>query len=94
MREFEVVVTAVLFAGLLLWRRSASVGAMSDAPVSLENIRKGVARGWYKAQLCTIEGKPAVKLSGIANGKLYSDYYPVTQATWSALKSDGVPMLS
>lgn len=70
------------------------VGAMSDTPVSLDNVRKGIARGWYKAQLCTVDGKPAVKLSGTANGKPYSDYYPVTQAAWTALKSDGVPMLS
>lgn len=94
MRGFEVVVTAVLLAGLLLWRRSASVGAMSDKTVSLENIRKGVTRGWYKVQLCHIDGKPAVKLSGIANGKPYSDYYPVSQATWDALKADGTPIIS
>lgn len=66
------------------------VGMMTDAPVSLENIRKGIARGWYKAQLCTIDGHPAVKLSGTANGKPYSDYYPVSQATWNSLKQDSV----
>ena len=70
-----------------------AVGRMSDTPVSLENVRKGVARGWYTAQLCKVDGKPAVKLSGTANGKPYSDYYPVTQATWNALKADGVQQI-
>ena len=88
-------VPVVFLLGGLLWAKAhgkpaSGVGTMQDSPVSLENIRKGVARGWYKAQLCTIDGKPAVKLSGTANGKPYSDYYPVTQATWNTLKNDGV----
>lgn len=88
-------VPVVLLLGGLLWAKAhgkpaSGVGTMQDSPVSLENIRKGVARGWYNAALCTINGKPAVKLSGTANGKPYSDYYPVTQATWNALKNDGV----
>ncbi len=66
------------------------VGMMTDAPVSLENIRKGIARGWYKAQLCTIDGKPAVKLTGTANGKPYSDYYPISEEDYKTLQNEGV----
>lgn len=97
MRHEEILYVALGAAavGLLFARTRKIVGAgtMQDTPVSLENVRKGIARGWYSAQLCTVDGRPAVKLSGTANGKPYSDYYPVSQATWDALKADGVQQI-
>lgn len=97
MRHEEILYVALGAAavGLLFARTRKIVGAgsMQDTPVSLENVRKGIARGWYSAQLCTVDGRPAVKLSGTANGKPYSDYYPVTQSTWDALRKDGVQQI-
>lgn len=87
---------ALIAAGTYLLHKRTGVsgcrvGAMTDTPVSLDNIRKGIARGWYTAQLTTANGHLAVRLSGqITNGQNYSDVYPVTKATFDALKADGV----
>lgn len=89
-------------AGVALWvltRKAAPVGAcrrigaMTDTPVSLDNIRKGVARGWYKADaVFYVFGTPSVRLSGKdTTGTMYSDVYPITQATYDALVADGIP---
>lgn len=64
------------------------IGLLTDKPVSLENIRKGVARGWYKAELLRKNGQPAVYLYGKdANGRNYGDTYPITEETYRALKA-------
>lgn len=83
-----VVCAAVL---LMLANKRHGVGSMSDAPVALENLKRGIANGWYQAQLTTVDGKPAVRLSGkLINGKPYSDVYPITAAVQAELKQMGV----
>ena len=63
---------------------------MEDTPVSIDNIRKGVARGWYTAVLVRVNGKPAVRLSGIAgDGKPYTDVFPITQEDFDTLQAEG-----
>lgn len=85
--------TVVCAIGLLLiGNKQRGVGSMDDAPVALENLKRGIANGWYQAQLTTVGGKPAVRLSGkLTNGKQYSDVYPITAEVQSELKQMGVP---
>lgn len=72
--------------------RSATHGTsgMNDKPVSIDNIRRGVQNGWYKATLCTDNGKPAVILSGKnTDGKIYTDIYPISYDDWETLRKEG-----
>lgn len=91
--ENGLLVAAIAAATLLLLRKknSSGTGAMSDDPVSLKNLRMGIKRGWYQAELTRRNGQPAVVLSGKqTDGTYTSDVYPVDEATWQALKQDGV----
>lgn len=71
------------------WRgdlHSGRVAGMQDPEASLDNIRRGVANGWYKAKRTMVNGKPAVELSGrTKDGKLYTDVYPVSLETYNKL---------
>ena len=85
--------TVVCAIGLLLIaNKQRGVGSMSDAPVALENLKRGIANGWYQAQLTVVNGQQAVRLSGkLINGREYSDVYPVTPEVTAELKQMGVP---
>lgn len=77
---------------LMLANKQRGVGSMDDAPVALEKLKRGIANGWYQAQLTTVDGKPAVRLSGkLINGKPYSDVYPITAEVQAELKQMGIP---
>lgn len=85
--------TVVCAIGLLLIaNKQRGVGSMSDAPVALENLKRGIANGWYQAQLTIENGQQAVRLSGkLTDGREYSDVYPVTPEVAAELKQMGVP---
>lgn len=85
--------TVVCAIGLLLIaNKQRGVGSMSDAPVALENLKRGIANGWYQAQLTMVNGQRAVRLSGkLTNGREYSDVYPITPEVAAELKQMGVP---
>ena len=89
----SLVIIAILLLGgfaIAAAKKHDSVDGMEDTPVSLDNIRKGVERGWYTATLCRVNGMPAVKLTGKdAQGKTYSDVFPITEADWQTLKNEG-----
>lgn len=84
--------TVVCAIGLLLIaNKQRGVGSMSDAPVALENLKRGIANGWYQAQLTIENGQQAVRLSGkLTDGREYSDVYPVTPEVAAELKQMGV----
>ena len=86
-----VVIGILLLGGFLLSvQKNKGAAGMQDDPVSLENIRRGVANGWYIAELTRVNGMPAVRLSGkVTNGKQFTDVYPITEADWQTLKSEG-----
>ena len=87
-----IVIIGAIVAGVLLYAASKdnSVNGMTNAIVSLENIRNGVANGWYTCTLTYVNGTPAVFLSGrTMNGKMFADVYPITQADYNTLKADG-----
>lgn len=76
----------------LLHKRSQKVGAMTDPMPTLDNIKRGIANGWYTAKLTTFDGQQAVELSGkLINGQQYSDVYPITPEIAAELKQMGVP---
>lgn len=78
----------------LLWlaNRQQGVGVMTDAAPALENLKRGIANGWYQAQLTMVNGQQAVRLSGkLTNGREYSDVYPVAPEVAAELKRMGVP---
>lgn len=79
---------------LLNSKKAQGTGAMTDSPVSLDNIRKGVARGWYQAELTMVDGQRAVRLSGKqTDGTYTTDVYPVTDEVWNALLQDGIQIV-
>ena len=85
MKSNTILYGALAVAALALIRRKP-VSGMQDPEVSLDNIRRGVANGWYKATRTMVNGKPAVELSGrTQDGKLYTDVYPVSQETYNKL---------
>ena len=72
--------------------RKQAVSGMDDPEVSLENIRRGVANGWYSAVLTHVDGMPAVRLSGrLQDGSEYADVYPISEADYQQLLTDGTP---
>lgn len=85
----------LIIGGIVLavaFMRSATHGTsgMNDTPVSLDNIRRGVQNGWYKATLCMNDGKHAIILSGKnTDGKIYTDIYPISEHDWQTLKNEG-----
>ena len=77
-----------------LLSKQKSVGKMSDPAPTLENLKRGIANGWYTAQLTMVDGKQAVRLSGkLINGKQFSDVYPITTEVATELKQMGVPTI-
>ena len=71
--------------------KKKSISGMSDAAPTLENLKRGIANGWYQTELTMVNGQQAVRLSGkLTNGKQYSDVYPVTPEVAQELRNMGV----
>ena len=88
--------TTVVCAIVLLMRanKQRGVGKKSDPKVALDNLKRGIANGWYTAQLTIVDGQQAVRLSGkLINGKQFSDVYPITSEVATELKQMGVPTI-
>lgn len=91
-----LIYTSVVVAiGLvLIANKQSKVSGMADAAPTLENLKRGIANGWYTAQLTMVNGQQAVRLSGkLTNGTPYSDVYPVTPQVAEELKQMGVPVV-
>lgn len=87
----------ILFAAALVGtfvKKTKGANGMSDTPISLENVRRGVKNGWYTCTLVHKQGLPAVLLSGKdTNGNTYSGVYPVSEDDWNTLKNEGYKVL-
>lgn len=82
-------VAAALVAAAAKPSQSKILG-MEDTPVSIENIRRGIANGLYDCVLIRVDGKPAVRLSGkTTSGQYFSDVYPITQSDFDTLQNEG-----
>lgn len=85
---------AVAIRLLLIANKQRGVGKMSDPAVALDNLKRGIANGWYQAQLTIVDGQQAVRLTGkLTNGKQFSDVYPITPEVATELKQMGVPTI-
>lgn len=82
---------AAAIAWKLLHKRSKQVGKMSDPAPTLDNLKRGITNGWYKAELTTVNGKQAVRLSGkMTDGKFYEDVYPISPEVAQELRKMGI----
>lgn len=91
--NFSLIFTiATIALGLAKMRKKIEhVSGMTDAAPTLENLKRGIANGWYTAELTMVNGQQAVRLSGkLTNGKQYSDVYPVTTEIAQELRKMGV----
>lgn len=74
-----------------LLSKQKSVGKMSDPAPTLENLKRGIANGWYTADITTVDGMPAVRLSGkLTDGTYYQDVYPISAEVANELRMMGV----
>lgn len=92
--SYTPIIATIACAIGLLWlaNRQNGVGSMSDQAPTLENLKRGIANGWYQAQLTVVKGQQAVRLSGkLTNGREYSDVYPIIPEVAAELKRMGVP---
>ena len=90
----ELVLIGILLLGGLLIRQAAkSTSGMNDPRPTLDNIRRGVANGWYTAQLTRVNGQPAIRLSGTrTDDTQFVDVYPISENDWQTLKKEGFPI--
>lgn len=88
-----ILTSVVVAIGLIaIANKQRGVGKMDDPAVALDNLKRGIANGWYTAELTMVNGQQAVRLSGkLTNGKQYSDVYPITPEVAAELKQMGVP---
>lgn len=82
---------AAAVAWKLLQKRSEKIGAMIDPMPTLDNLKRGIANGWYTAKLTTVNGQQAVELSGkLTDGTFYADVYPISPEVAKELRKIGV----
>lgn len=82
---------AAAVAWKLLKKRSEKIGAMTDPMPTLDNLKRGIANGWYTARLTIVDGQQAVKLSGkLTNGQFFADVYPISPDIANELRKIGV----
>lgn len=95
MKAKPILIFAAVAAALILARkRSAGVGKLSDNEVELDNILKGVERGWYTARPDILNGMYVVYLAGQkTDGERTEDVYPISKSTYDALTLRGVGAL-
>ena len=85
-------------AALYLIDRKAKakpVGKLSDEPLDLDNILRGVSEGWYTARPQIMDGFGyVVWLAGKkADGQFYEEVFPIREETYNALIAQGIGKL-
>lgn len=84
------ILSAVAIAAIAGNSRPQGLEGIEDELVRAEDIRKGVARGWYDAVLIRVDGQPCVRVSGKAtNGSNVTDIFRLSQEDFDALQADG-----
>ena len=85
-----LIIGGIVLAAAFVRSATRGTSGMSDKPVSIEDIRRGVQNEWYTAKLTYYHGKPAIWLQGkLVTNKTYADIYPISQADWDTLKAEG-----
>lgn len=95
MKNKNLLFTAALIAGLAILgkrKKTSGVGKLSDKPLDLDNIRMGLERGWYTAELeLHPQWGPVVYLSGqMTDGRQVKDVYPITKKDYKTLLGEGI----
>lgn len=91
MKNYWLLLAIGIGVVTVLAGKKKSISGMSDAAPTLDNLKRGIANGWYIAELTVVNGQQAVRLSGkLTNGKQYSDVYPVTPEVAQELRKMGV----
>lgn len=58
MKTSNILILGAAVAAILIARKkTVGTGAMSDMPVTLDNIKMGVSRGWYTAELTMVKDR-------------------------------------
>ncbi len=87
---FAAIAAVLIFAR----KRAQGVGKLSDNEVELDNILKGVERGWYTARPDILNGMYVVYLAGQkTDGETTEDVYPISKQTYDALLLRGIGAL-
>ena len=93
-----VIIGLLLLGGFAIAaaKKHDSVDGMEDTPVSLDNIRKGVANGWYTAELGVYNDTPCIKLTGKdVDGKTKIYYNVISKEDWITLRDqDKIPVIA
>lgn len=81
-----------LLQGMYAPVNTIGVGKLSDDPLSLDNILRGVERGWYQARVQLMDGFGwVVYLSGKkADGEYTEEVFPISEQTAQALQQQGI----
>ena len=86
-----LLLAALGFGAYWLWKKKCT--SKSSDEISLENLRMGIANGWYEVKLFAGEnGKYFAILTGQdTDGNDIQTTKDISLATYEALKADGVP---
>lgn len=96
MKQNNLLLTAALIAGLAILakgkKKAPGIGKLSDSPLDIDNIRMGLERGWYTAELeLHPQWGPVVYLSGkMTDGRQVKDVYPISKETYTILLGEGI----
>lgn len=97
MKNQTIILGTIAVAILLACKRkqAPSESYIPRGTIPLELIRLGIKELWYKAELkMPNETEYYVILhSLLVDGNEFVQQYPITQATFDALKADGVPVI-
>lgn len=87
-----IIISILVLGGFVMavMNKKEDVAGMQDKFVTIDNIRRGVQEGWYKAILLRVNGQPAVYLYGRdISGNQTGDTYPISEADWQTLRAEG-----
>ena len=86
------IVTVGVIAAVVLLAACAkkNQGVPVEYDIDAEDIREGVANGWYTCVLTIKDDMPAVILAGrMTNGEYYEGVYSISPDDWKSLKDEG-----
>ena len=90
----KLLLTLELIGGAIWWCKTK---CSSGDTISLENIRRGIAEGWYTVKICSAPNQSGVvEYYAILTGKntdggAEETVQTITASIYEALKADGVP---
>lgn len=88
----SIILIAMVAAIAMAACKNKNVSGMEQT-VSIENIKRGVANGWYTAVLTVApDGRKAVRLTGkTQDGSTYTDIYSISNQDYATLLAEGYP---